>query len=193
MKSRTSKDNRNEEREKIKSSDSINKKKMKRNIRRLGGGGLSLEAFANIKTKSEHYNPALIKKQREFYKNAKYVSKYKKSLKQQSQQNGPHSSKRLLEDENGTGESGRMNWQKKKNNKNSSQSLRELYERKRQEEEEASREREAIIQTKKEERERSESRRKALREKMFKKTKKGQPVMKYRIEHLLQTIQDSTT
>lgn len=38
-------------------------KKMKKNKMRLGGkGGLSLEVFANAKTKSDHYNPALISK-----------------------------------------------------------------------------------------------------------------------------------
>eukprot|EP00268_Persea_americana_P055852 TRINITY_DN652_c0_g1_i1.p1 TRINITY_DN652_c0_g1~~TRINITY_DN652_c0_g1_i1.p1 ORF type:complete len:115 (+),score=10.16 TRINITY_DN652_c0_g1_i1:67-411(+) len=54
----------------------------KRNRQRLGGKGLSLEAFTNAKTKRTDYNPAIIKKQREFYKNAKCVSNYKKSLKQ---------------------------------------------------------------------------------------------------------------
>uniref|UniRef100_A0A5B7BWR9 Putative stress response protein nst1-like n=1 Tax=Davidia involucrata TaxID=16924 RepID=A0A5B7BWR9_DAVIN len=182
----------NEKREKINGSESINKKKMKKNMMRLGGGGLSLESFANAKTKSNDYNPALIKKQREFYKNAKYVSKYKKSLKQQSQRNDPSSSMRSLEDVNETGETGKMDRKNKKSKKNSSHSLRELYEKKHEEEKKARLEREAIIQVKKEERERSESRRKALREKMFKKTKSGQPIMKYRIEHLLQTLQRST-
>ncbi|KVI08224.1 hypothetical protein Ccrd_013405 [Cynara cardunculus var. scolymus] len=55
-----------------------------RNIMGGEGGGLSLKAFANAKTKTDGYNAALIKKQREFYKNAKYVNKYKKSLKQQN-------------------------------------------------------------------------------------------------------------
>lgn len=44
---------------------SDNRKKkhmMKRNISRLGGSGLSLEAFANAKSKSKQYNPALISK-----------------------------------------------------------------------------------------------------------------------------------
>ncbi|KAA8543157.1 hypothetical protein F0562_021348 [Nyssa sinensis] len=182
----------NGKREKNLGSISINPKKMKKNMTRLGGGGLSLEAFANAKTKSNEYNPALIKKQREFYKNAKYVSKYKKSLKQESQQNDPSSSMRLLEAANETRETCKMDRENKKSKKNSSLSLRELYEKKHEEEEKARLEREAIIQAKKKEIGRSESRRKALREKMFKKTKSGQPIMKYRIEHLLQTIQGST-
>ena len=42
---------------------SIAKKKMmkkKKNTMRLGGGGLSLEAFANAKSRNNLYNPALI-------------------------------------------------------------------------------------------------------------------------------------
>lgn len=65
--------------------------------------------------------------------------------------------------------------------------------KKREEEEKARMEREAIIEAKKEERQRAEVRRKELRQKMFKKTKSGQPVMKYRIEHLLQTLQGSNS
>jgi hypothetical protein len=43
--------------EKINGSESI---KMKKNKKRLGGRGLSLEAFANAKSKRDFYNPALI-------------------------------------------------------------------------------------------------------------------------------------
>lgn len=159
MKNRYPKDEGN--REKFNGSTSINKKKdsmkkKKKNMRRMGGQGLSLEAFANAKSNSSSYfNPALIsikpspliafsfyfvkyllftwvlvfrssftffllgriyihetydhslvfchiyndsniqvwlcflsEKQKEFYKNSKYVNKYKKSLKQQ-QSNHP--------------------------------------------------------------------------------------------------------
>ena len=58
MKNRIPKSNPYENREEINAS--IEKKKMNKNLMRLGGGGLSLEAFANAKTKSNHYNPALI-------------------------------------------------------------------------------------------------------------------------------------
>ena len=34
--------------------------KKKKNINRLGGTGLSLQAFANAKSTTNHYNPALI-------------------------------------------------------------------------------------------------------------------------------------
>jgi hypothetical protein len=50
----------------------------------------------------------------------------------------------------------------------------------------------ALNEAKMEEREKAEARRKSAREKMFKKTQAGQPVMKYRIEHLLETIEKST-
>ncbi|GFQ02324.1 hypothetical protein PHJA_002376400 [Phtheirospermum japonicum] len=168
-----------------------NKTKMKKNMQRLGGrGGLSLESFANAKTRNANYNPSLIKKQREFYKNAKYVQKYKKSLKQQEQLNIP-TDKGPIEGENQTNEGGHAN--RGKMGKKNARSLGELYERKRDEEEKARMERDAIIQAKNEERQRAETRRRALKEKMYKKTKSGQPVMKYRIEHLLETIQGPTS
>lgn len=80
---------------------------------------------------------------------------------------------------------------KKNKKKSGSYSLKELYEKQHEEKEKARIERESVIKAKKEEREKAEARRKAEREKMYKKTRHGQPVMKYRIEHLLQTIQGS--
>lgn len=41
----------------------MNKKKMKKNMQRLGGrgrGGLSLESFANAKARNDSYNPSVI-------------------------------------------------------------------------------------------------------------------------------------
>lgn len=181
--------NREDDREKTNGPKSMMNKR-KKNMKRLGGAaGLSLEAFVNAKsnTSSSFSNPALIKKQREFYKNAKYVSKFKKKLKQQHQPNELHSDVRPSEAENENREGSKM----MNKNKRSKNSLKELYEKRREEEEKARIEREAILKAKKEERERSESRRKAAREKMFKKTRHGQPVMKYRIEHLLQLVQGS--
>ncbi|KAK1559377.1 hypothetical protein Q3G72_013793 [Acer saccharum] len=66
-----------------------------------------------------------------------------------------------------------------------------LYEKKHEEEEKARIEGEAMIKAKKEGREKAEAQRKSTRDKMFKSTRYGQPVMKYRIEHLLETIQGS--
>ncbi|KAK4741582.1 hypothetical protein SAY87_025170 [Trapa incisa] len=172
----------------------------KKNMKRLGGGGLSLEAFANMKSNRNQYNPALIKKKREFYKNAKCISKYKKSLKQLNQQNDQSRPIRLKEDraENwnfcapGNNEVGGSSSYTRKNKSRGSQSLMKVYEKKREEEEEARREREAVVKAKNEEREKAMARRKTEKEKMLKRTSKGQPVMKYRIQHILDTLQGSS-
>ncbi|XP_074368468.1 uncharacterized protein LOC141708637 [Apium graveolens] len=161
-----------------------------KNRMRMGGKGLSLEAFANAKSKTP-YNPALIKKKREFYENAKYVSKYKKLKKHDNFPNDPsfpdiQSSKDEIEPVGGP----EIN-QGRKKKKESARSLNEIYERKRKEQEKARNEKEAIIQARKERKEQSQSQRKALREKMLKRTRLGQPVMKYRIEHMLQKLQGS--
>ena len=98
-----------------------------------------------------------------------------------------------MQERNETEEATDLDHNIKKRKKNSAKSLRDLYEEKRQEAEKARLEREASIQAKKKERQRAEARRKSLKKKMFKKTKSGQPVMKHRIEHLLQMIQGSTS
>ncbi|TVU49958.1 hypothetical protein EJB05_01305 [Eragrostis curvula] len=188
-----------------------------------GGGALSLAAFANAKSRNTGYNPALItypnllgtkgyvvvvvvvlrlifdrgvvvranvyEKQKEFYRNAKLIGKYKKSKKQQDHSNGPPQYQ-IHENEGHDAENVAKPHNKKKR---TGQSLKEEYEKKRAEAEKAKEEREAIIQAKREEREKSEVRRKELREKMFKKTRSGQPVMKYRIEHLLETALGSSS
>ncbi|KAK9146848.1 hypothetical protein Sjap_006751 [Stephania japonica] len=171
----------------------------RKNKQRLGGGGLSLEAFANAKVKNNGYNPALInplttgllsslEKQREFYRNAKYVSKFKKSMKQRDAQQSNHSiSENVLQDT----EAGTSRKEQKKNKKHNSYSLNKLYETKHEEQEKAKMEREAQIQAKKEEREKAMAQKKAWREKMLKKTRSGQPVMKYRVEHILESLQNS--
>jgi hypothetical protein len=71
--------------------------------------------------------------------------------------------------------------------KRTTHSLKEEYEKKRAEDEKAKKEQDAAVQAKREHREKSEAKRRELREKMFKKTRSGQPVMRYRIEHLLET------
>lgn len=98
----------------------------------------------------------------------------------------------LSQDDNETERNGEMMNKKSKKGKNKGKfSLKEIYEKKHEEEEKARMEREAIIQKQKEERENAKARRKAAKEKMYKKTRSGQPVMKYRIERLLETIQGS--
>ena len=68
-----------------------------------------------------------------------------------------------------------------------------MYDKQWEQKEKARMEREAIIQAKKEQKEKAEAQRKAGRKEMFKKTRHGQPVMKYRIQHLLQSIQSSSS
>jgi len=96
----------------------------------------------------------------------------------------------LLQNLNETEEDKDKN-EKRRRKKDSAFSLEELYKKQHEEKERERMEREAVFKEKKEQREKAEARRKTLREKMFKKTRKGQPIMKYRIEHLLETIQGS--
>ncbi|XP_020101250.1 uncharacterized protein LOC109719129 [Ananas comosus] len=162
------------------------KKRRWRNEKRLGGkgGSLSLEAFANAKSNPSGYNPSIIKKQREFYRNAKFVKKYKKTLTQQGQ---PSDHKTIPDlEEDGTSENVRKRSKKKK--KQTLPSLEEEYKKKRAEQEKAKMEKELIIRAEEEARAKAESKRKDLRKKMFKKTRSGQPVMKYRIQHLLEGL-----
>ncbi|KAM5563920.1 hypothetical protein ABKV19_018505 [Rosa sericea] len=169
-------------REKSDGSKSVYNKK--KNPRRFGGQGRSLENSTN-----SYYNPAIIKKKREFYDNAKHVKKYKKLVKQQP--TDVPSAIIPLEEENETEDGSKMSKNNKKRKDRESRNLIEIYEKKHEEIEKARMEKEAKFQARKEEREKSEARRKAIREKMMKKTHKGQPVMKYRIQHLLETIQGS--
>ncbi|KAM0835223.1 hypothetical protein ACQ4PT_063071 [Festuca glaucescens] len=137
----------------------------RRNEQRLGGigGALSLAAFANAKSRNTGYNPALIR----------IVCTLDLFVKL-----------RLKEAGDDAKDAPRPHDKMKKR---TSQSLNVEYEKKRVEDEKAKKEHDAIIQAKKEEREKSEAKRKELREKLFRRTRSGQPVMKYRIEHLLET------
>lgn len=156
-----------------------------KNMKRLGGGGLSLQTFANLKSKKSHYNPAFIKKQKEYYKNAKYVSKFRKSMKQQQQQNvhEKDESSKVVDDD-------KQHNKGKKSHKRIG--VEEVYKQTREEMEKARREREEAFQAKKLAKEEAESRRKAAKGKMMRKTRHGQPVMKYRIEHLLESIKKTS-
>ncbi|XP_023004670.1 uncharacterized protein LOC111497895 [Cucurbita maxima] len=185
MKNRAGKDE-----EQTRSKSKFTKGNKHKNMKRLGGKGPSPQAFANAKSTTDYYNPAFIKKQREFYKNAKHVNKYKKLVKHQNNQNErpSNSTVGLVEGENEMKFENRTNGRRGNERNKGVPSLQGLYERKHQEKEKARMEKEAIIAAKKEERERAKARRNSTREKMFKRTQKGQPVMKYRIEHLLETI-----
>ncbi|KAL9267317.1 hypothetical protein AKJ16_DCAP13193 [Drosera capensis] len=165
------------------------KKNMKKTMNRLGGvgGGLSLEAFASAKTRRNDHNPAMLKRKREFYQNAKYVKKYQQQQKQQGGQNDQPFAEQPSKGQQEHGHPDKMGNKNKKG-----RSLEELYKKKCEEFDKERSEREAMIKAKKEERVRAESRRKEWRQKMYKRTRKGQPVMKYRIEHLLEILQGST-
>ncbi|XP_050363429.1 rRNA-processing protein FYV7 [Argentina anserina] len=156
----------------------------KKNMKRFGRQGRSLDKSTN-----SYYNPSVIKKKREFYDNAKHVKKYKQLVKQQ--RTDVPSAIEPLEEENETQDGSKMSKNNKKRKDREPRNLIEIYEKKHEEQEKARMEKEAIVQAKKEEREKCEARRKAIRENMMKKTRKGQPVMKYRIQHLLETIQGS--
>ncbi|CDY53777.1 BnaC03g73140D [Brassica napus] len=67
----------------------------------------------------------------------------------------------------------------------------EVYKQTREVMEKARMEREAALQAKREAKEEAESLRRVAKGKMMRKTRHGQPVMKYRIEHLLESIKKS--
>ncbi|XP_010422492.1 PREDICTED: rRNA-processing protein FYV7-like [Camelina sativa] len=161
--------------------------KRRKNMKRLGGGGLSLQTFANMKSNKNGYNPALIKKQKEFYKNAKYVSKFRKSMKQQNVHDKSEIGESSKVDDNDGGDDDDK--QKVKSNKRIG--LEDVYKQTKEEMEKARMERKAMFQAKKEAKEEADSRRKVAKGKMMRKTRHGQPVMKYRIEHLLDSIKKS--
>jgi hypothetical protein len=97
-----------------------------------------------------------------------------------------------LQEENETEDGSTMSMKNKNNKNHGIPSLKELYKQKHEKKERTRIEMVALNEAKMEEREKAEARRKSAREKMFKKTQAGQPVMKYRIEHLLETIEKST-
>ncbi|KAG6417853.1 hypothetical protein SASPL_120048 [Salvia splendens] len=131
-------------------------------------------------------------KQREFYRNAKHVKKYKKSINQQGHRSNSFNARELLESED-VADGGDRASQKKMKYKKNARNLKELYEKKHDEQERGRMEKEAMMQAKKTEREAAEARRRALKEKIYKKTRSGQPVMKYKIERMLESIHGSTT
>ncbi|PKA51219.1 hypothetical protein AXF42_Ash010659 [Apostasia shenzhenica] len=167
----------------------------KKNEKRIGGKGLSLEAFTNAKSGSSGYNPSFIKKHREFYKNAKYVKKFKRSVKREQQFDEGRPSllsvenfKELFHGDDQDDENRAKHHRHSKRKRVTLKVLGEEVEKKRADDEKARREREAERRAKKEKREKAEARRKSLRDNMFKRTRSGQPVMKYRIQHILEGL-----
>ncbi|XP_031484685.1 ATP-dependent RNA helicase dbp3 [Nymphaea colorata] len=158
---------------------------MKKQGGHSGGRSWSLGASAKMKSNSTHYNPAEIKKQREFYKNAKHIKKYKK-LKQKTDH---EYSQMRIEPIDLVQEEINSTSRKKQRKKSNLQTLREEYEKKKQEEEKAKMEAEAIQEAKKKEKEKVMAQKKELKHKMLKRTRSGQPIMKYRLDHLIETLQ----
>ncbi|KAL0876073.1 hypothetical protein Bca101_025778 [Brassica carinata] len=151
--------------------------------------GMVPEAFIYIYRSVLTYSP---QKQKEYYKNAKYVSKFRKSMKQQ---NVLEKDEMKLQSFHGDGETGEnsklVDDDKRKGKSHKRIGVEEVYKQTREEMEKARREREEAFQAKKQAKEEAESRRKAAKGKMMRKTQHGQPVMKYRIEHLLESIKKS--
>lgn len=97
-----------------------------------------------------------------------------------------------MQDDTKPEDDSKMKRENEKSNKNFTLSLRELYEKTREEKEKERMEREAIIQANKEERERANARRNATRERLYKKKRSWQSIMKDRIEHLLENSQGAS-
>ncbi|CAN6980612.1 unnamed protein product [Brassica oleracea var. botrytis] len=135
-------------------------------------------------------NRLVAEKQTEFYKNAKYVSKFRESMKQHDKEVKLQS---FREEEDETGESSKVvgDDDKRKGNSHKRIGVEEVYKQTREDMEKSRIEREAALQAKKEAKEEAESRRRVAKGKMMRKTRHGQPVMKYRIEHLLESIKKS--
>lgn len=198
----------------------------------LGGKGLSLSAFANAKSKPA-FNPSELRKQKEYYKNAKNVKKYRqlvkrledegqinqlqidtttsefgndeievekrtKTIKQHPYISDVYDNEEAVATDdrkvNGKGISGSYQKHKSKNShksKSTLEKMREDYEKQQQEKEQLRKEREAVLAAKREAQGKAEAKRKDMKSKMCRRTKSGQPIMKFRMEHLLDRIQNS--
>lgn len=189
----------------------MRKASVKHSRHRLGGGGgLSLDAFVNAKSKPR-VNPSDIRKRREYYENAKKVKQYKtlvKHLPQQEQKSidedlggGPNTGKEEgdfnddpISNDNashirGTSFPAKREKNKKKKGRNALEGVRQDFMKKKQETQKLEEEREEALKAKEAARIKALQTRKDLKEKMFKRTNSGQPLMKHRLEHILESIQ----
>ncbi|BBM99108.1 hypothetical protein MPTK1_1g18770 [Marchantia polymorpha subsp. ruderalis] len=194
-------------------------KPQQRAKKKLGGGGLSLEAFVGAKSKPA-INPAQIREHREFYQNAKKVNQYKKIVKQlneQGQVSGAETREQVRDEVRDAVEGSRApkkagairkplfikgnqslqfkmqrkieKRQREERGPTQLEKLSEEVQSKKQEEERERREREEQFSREKDAREKAKRQRKEAQNKMRKKTGRGQPVMKHRMQHLLETLQ----
>eukprot|EP00249_Psilotum_nudum_P010387 c22510_g1_i1 orf=470-1111(-) len=189
--------------------------------KRLGGKGLSLDAFVRAKSRGV-YNPCEIRKKREFYENAKKVKKYKKLVKQIGDQNrsteydsrasqpkdlqeyecmwqkvpqgGGNEKLNHVAGDTSDGGQRFLNCnlgvhRKHKKGLNYLERLRTEYEKRHAEEQKQREDKQKAIAERQEGRLKALQVRKNFQMKMWKKTRSGQPVMKYRLEHILETLQ----
>ncbi|KAH7283361.1 hypothetical protein KP509_34G003300 [Ceratopteris richardii] len=186
------------------------KKKMKdkKSRQRLGGigGGLTLPAFVNAKSRPR-FNPAEIRKRREQFEDAKKIRKYRKLLKslpQQEQRNNMEESSdveakipiQVVSNDNTIQQKNPSDLVKKERRvltkrSNILEVLRKDYLKKKEEEDRLKAERMEALKLKEEQRVKAFQERKNLKSKMFKRTKSGQPLMKHRLQHVLECIQQS--
>lgn len=207
-------------------------KPFKAKHKHLGGKGLSLPAFANAKSKPA-FNPSELRKQREYYKNAKEVKKYRKLVKrlgneehdnqlqidmttsefdndeaeaeEQTKTIKQHpyisdvydneesvpANDRKVNRKDTSGHNQKHKSKNSENSKNTLEKMRKEYEKLQQEKELLRKEREAELAAKRAAHEKAEAKRKDMKSKMCRRTKSGQPIMKFRMEHLLDRIQNS--
>lgn len=198
---------------------------------RLGGKGLSLEAFVDAKKLKPVVTASQIRKQREAYQNSKKVNKYRKTLKHLAEEGHEfkprvpldmdaetsgqdvsepitkeHKEKRSssaserehpsIETDEEIKEKDQVGGHGKKSGKgrrpkppSQLERLRSEYEKKKQEEEEVRKEKQALFEEQQAAREKAKKERKEAQNKFRKFTGKGQPVMRHRMEHLLESIQ----
>ncbi|KAI5071680.1 hypothetical protein GOP47_0013931 [Adiantum capillus-veneris] len=171
------------------------------------GGGLTLPAFVNAKSKPRFNLADLRKKDKEF-EDAKTIKKYKKLVK-----GSPREEVRpIFEEFSGVlGAEGKATPVSKSNSnrfqgshtalfvrkeghgpnkgKNALEALRKDYVKKKEEEDRLKAERLEALKAKEEVRSKALQTRKNLKAKMFKRTNSGQPLMKHRLEHILDSIQ----
>eukprot|EP00250_Pteridium_aquilinum_P003819 c14098_g1_i1 orf=78-653(+) len=185
----------------------LSEKKRKSRQRLGGGGGLSLPAFVNAKSKPR-LNPADVRKKREHYENAKKVKKYRKLVKHTPHQEqktsteesigGSNTDKYIVHvptsDSNASQQRLTSDFVKKTKclsgkRRNALEGLRQDFIKKKQEEDRVKAERMEALKVKEEARIKATQRRKDFKAKMFKRTNSGQPLMKHRLQHILESLQ----
>ncbi|MCO5558948.1 hypothetical protein L7F22_012539 [Adiantum nelumboides] len=152
---------------------------------RLGsaGGSITLPAFVNAKSKPR-FNPAVLRKKSKQFENAKTIKKYKKLANCLPNEEG--FSGVPVTEQKVTHVSKRYGPTK---GKNVIEALRKDFVEKKEEKDRLRAERLEALKIKEEARAKALQVRKNLKAKMFKRTSSGQPLMKHRVQHILDSIQ----